>query len=177
MCHEGCAECKGPGNNNCVKCNEDAEYYELEEAEARESDTKSCIYLCLSPTKSLYLSDNMCKACDINCLICHGASNKECSKCKPPIYLGNGQECLHPHCTNYPNTIPINNLCERCNYKCQSCLNTPDYCLLCANPYLLNSETHDCGIQCPRNYYPNHIIHTCQCNIYTIYIYSLSKLL
>ena len=92
------------------------------------------------------------------------------SKCKPPLYLGNTHECLYSHCSTYPNTFPVNNICAKCNSNCEGCSNTPDYCVACAASCFFNPETHFCVSECPKYFCPNTILQICQRNIY-IYIY------
>ena len=178
VCSRGCLECNSFGDNNCLLCNEEDGYFELEEVIKIDEELKICLYLCLSPILNLFEEDKLCKLCHIDCETCYGPSNQECTKCNPPKHLGNSQECLYLNCEQYPNTLPIDYICTQCNSHCDGCLSIPNYCLACLPTYLFNPITHDCLIHCPIAYYPNYLISICQ-GIY-IYIYayiSLSKIL
>ena len=168
VCDPACNICTGSGNENCESCNTISSYYPLH------TTPTTCLFLCNSSSTPLYLdsgSTNTCKPCHAHCLECFGGSDVECSKCLPPYYLGNNQECIYTECAlNYPNTFPtIDYVCEQCHHSCNGCIGSYDFCLSCAMPYFALSQTNFCLAACPAKYYSYTSIRQCQC-IY-IYIY------
>ena len=167
VCDQSCNGCSGPSNEKCLLCEINSSYYPL--------DTRSttCILMCNSPGISLYLNttSNTCKSCHINCAICFGSSEFECSQCLHPFYLGNNQECVYTDCANYPNTFPNNYICQECHPNCDGCIYTTNNCLACLSPYLKLPSSTSCSPSCPSKYYPYLTLQICQRDNIHIYIY------
>ena len=174
VCDEACNQCNGTSNEECIYCNTHDGFYALE------SQPSVCLFLCRTAniTTPLFLdaSTNTCKPCHKNCFSCYDDLNTTCIKCNPEYYLGKGTECLFHDCSNYENTFPTNNnICERCNPICKGCINTPNSCLSCIEPYLFLGATNSCLIDCPMSYYSYIQIQMCQSKYIYIYIYRMSR--
>ena len=95
-CHETCAECEGPYETDCIKCNRgtegaDREIDILDHTPPRYHYEMTCIEMCID----LFYEDDTtwtCNRCSDDCFNCKNTAD-DCTSCYNPLFLDN-QRCV-----------------------------------------------------------------------------------
>lgn len=132
-----CLSCDLNDVSKCLECTTEIDKLILD------PDTRKCI--CSS---GYYLSDKVCRTCNIFCSECTGPTNKDCvpKKCANGAYPVKGAEtnCLYM-CETPSEDLYIDKkdkMCKQCVYPCKSCFSDDDEsCTSCKDDYLLYGNT------------------------------------
>ncbi|RIA86199.1 insulin-like growth factor binding protein [Glomus cerebriforme] len=150
VCDLSCANCKGPGTNECTKC------------PINNFGLNGVCSSNLCPSGFIALN-TICTKCHIDCLECSGPGINQCTKCPPnrPILTKDGQ-CIEicPMGTY----ADENGQCQKCHADCSSCVGpNNDQCLGCSDQtkVLLGGT---CSGSCPAGSELNKIERLCQLN-------------
>ncbi|XP_062845264.1 proprotein convertase subtilisin/kexin type 5 [Trichomycterus rosablanca] len=143
-CHADCRSCTGPGDDECVSCQEGLVLVDSECI--TEQDT--------CPAKTYLNDDGKCEMCHPSCEMCWGRLKNQCTSCVTGRYLSTEQLCV-TRCPAGSFGSTETGQCEACPQGCAQCLNE-ERCTRCISSrkntfYLQDGQ---CVRQCSRGYYP-----------------------
>lgn len=87
-------------------------------------------------------TEQKCKACAPECVLCFGSSDSQCFECKEGFYFD------------------LSNKCIRCNASCKGCDDDANYCISCPQGKVLRG--HDCVDKCQDDEYFDNIDSKCK---------------
>ncbi|XP_023814674.1 extracellular matrix protein FRAS1 isoform X2 [Oryzias latipes] len=121
-CHESCAECHGPGLQDCTSCSDPA-------ALLRDGE---CVPDCGA---GFYSQDGVCYACDSSCASCF-PNNPTCMSCPPGAALHHGKCVTQCPPRHYQDD---HSRCRGCYSSCASCWGpSMSQCTSCPSGRLLH---------------------------------------
>ena len=141
-CHESCAKCTGPAENECTYC---LENYKLSGSTCNRNWTSTSNTYLHPGTDAVYL-------CHKFCMTCTGPSPYNCTSCltgftlklstNPPDFGSTPAGFCNRDCANTHTLVyPYPNECFYCHPACATCFGqTQDACLTCNTGYYLSNR-------------------------------------
>lgn len=148
-CHKVCRLCTGPGQGNCLNCNEPLFLL-----------NSTCVHQCPDGYYPEDENERVCERCHFNCETCTGRHSGECITCKPG-FLKQGSSCVENCSENYFGNVETM-VCEHCDPSCSQCLDHGNRkCLSCRQDYVYLRQSGQCLPSCPSNYFLDNRSKTC----------------
>lgn len=122
-CDVSCKNCFGPENSQCYEC--------------------AYGYYFNNLSKCLPCNKNSCDDCQYD--------DEYCVACTSPLLL-QGQDCVQK-CSADEYYDELEQKCKKCSILCGTCLNSPDYCLTCADNVNYKYENNTCIPICGKGKY------------------------
>lgn len=142
-CPDNCASCTSA--NVCTSCT--TPYYLKNE--------KICVSDCSADSLTNEYgdsSDNLCKTCASECLLCFGTSNSNCTSCTSTNFLISESNTCTQYCPTGYYGESSSSKCKSCNSNCTQCTSA-DVCVRCKSGYYYNSTLKICDVKCYDGYY------------------------
>ncbi|KAL4491182.1 hypothetical protein ABPG73_013251 [Tetrahymena malaccensis] len=166
-CDNSCLTCSGPGQNQCITCNNN--YYISDKNQYCVSSCDSNQYLdssqsqkycktcmsncqacsnsnsCQQCNTSFYYTNNQCAACFNTCYSCSGPANNQCTKCLNNYYISEkllnqcDANCDLTQGQYIDQSNPNQKYCRKCITNCKTCSNSTS-CQICMDYYYLNGN-------------------------------------
>uniref|UniRef100_A0A672MQB1 Extracellular matrix protein FRAS1-like n=1 Tax=Sinocyclocheilus grahami TaxID=75366 RepID=A0A672MQB1_SINGR len=152
-CHASCRVCVGPDSSDCMQCVKQEEVMQPQNGHVSHG---SCMSAC---RPQHYLdADQTCRECHISCSGCSGGSFQNCTSCKRPSVLHQGQ-CLDkcPHGFHVQDRT-----CQACHSSCKECTG-PSQAECSACPAHASLHNGYCRTSCPEGQYLNAVGYCIEC--------------
>lgn len=128
ICDSSCSSCFGPNANECLTCSDLIITF----------DASHPFCVCIDGFYVAQKSPIRCNACLFDCETCTDSAS--CETCTDDRFM------IQNRCACKKGTYDFNNICKECDFKCQTCSISMDYCDLCYDGYVLTDNFCVCPL-------------------------------